>query len=308
MTFAVNNKLRVAIVPETVFNTIPSTPTFQTLRVTKPSGGVTKQTFTSEQFDGTRYGRKNYLTGVDVGPSYDFEMSYGTFDALLAAVMRGSWSTNILKDGATAASFAIEEADTGGTSTFVRYTGCFPDEMSLSFASRKEITGSVKFFGMGQASDSSAISGATYTAATTTDVMTSGVAVGAMSVSGLTDQPIIKSIDLSIKNGLGAREELGNLYSLEPTSSPIVIEAQMMVYFQTIELYQAIMAHDVAAISFQSGLASGSKYQFDIPAGRFMNFDRQRTDLRQDQMLNLTVRAEYDPTEACTLKITRAVS
>lgn len=308
MAFAGNNALRVAAVPEVTFGTTPSTPTFQIMRVTKPSGGVQKSTFTSEQFDGTRTGRKNYLTGIDVSPSYDFELSYGTFDLFMAAVMRGSWSTNVLKDGATAQAFTLEEADTSGTSTFVRYHGCFPDEMSLSFQSRKEITGSVKMFGIGQSSASTAISGATYTAATTTDVMTSGVAVGTISLSGITDQPVIKSLDLSIKNGLGSREKLGSLYSLEPTSSPVVIEANMTAYFSSIELYQAFMSHSSAAISFTAGLATGSKYQFDLPAGRFMNIDRQRNDLRQDQMLNLTVRAEYDSTASCTAKITRAVA
>lgn len=307
MSFQTNNKLRIALVPEVTAGVTPSTPAFQILRVTRPSGGAAKQVFRSEQFDGTRYGRKNYLIGIDVAPSYDFEFSYGTFDALLAAVLRGAWSTNVLKDAATAAAFTVEEAATDGSS-FVRFLGCHPDELSLSITSRKEITGSVKMFGMSESSDTAAISGATYAAATTTDVMTAGIAVGSLSISGLTDQPVVKAIDLTIRNGLGAREKLGSLYSMEPTVSPIEIEAKLTAYFQTVELYQAAMVHGGGGLSFQLGSVSGSKYQIDIPGFRFAQVDRTRQDLRQDQMLELTGRAEYDATLGATMKITRAVS
>lgn len=308
MAFAPNNLLRLALVPEVTPGVTPATPTFQTMRVTKPSDGATKSIYRSEEFTGNRFGRKNHLTGIDVSPAYDFELSYGTFDVLLAAVMRGAWATNVLKDAATAAAFTLEEADLGGTSAFVRYQGLFPDEMSLSLASRKEITGSVKFFGMGQGSGTTAISGATYTAATTTDVLTTGTAVGALSISGLTTQPVFRSIDLSIKNGLGTREQLGSLYSLEPTSAPIEIEITGEAYFSTVELYQAAMAHGSGALSFQIGAVSGSKYQVDVPVARFIQPDRERHDLAKDQMLKLTMRAEYDATLGATMKITRGVS
>lgn len=307
MSFLGNNKLRIAMVPEVTAGVVPSSPAFQILRVTRPSGGATKQVFRSEQFDGTRFGRKNYLTGIDVAPSYDFEFSYGTFDALLAAMLRGTWSTNVLKDAATAASFTFEEAATDGSS-FVRFLGCFPDELTLSIASRKEITGSLKFFGMSESSDTSALSSATYAAATTSDVMTSGIAVGALSITGLTDQPRVKSLDLTIRNGLGAREKLGSLYSMEPTASPIEIEAKLTAYFETPELYRAAMDHGSGALSFQLGSVSGSKYQVDIPAFRFAQVDRTRQDLRQDQMIDLTGRAEYDGSLGATMKFTRAVS
>lgn len=308
MTFAQGNRLRLALVPETTAGVAPTSPAFQIMRVTKPSGGVKKNTFTSEEMDGSRAGRKVLQTGVDIAPSYGFELSYGTFDDVLESAMQGAWATDILKDGATRKAFTGEEADLGGTSTFFRWHGLEVDEFSLSLASRKEITGDVKFFGQSPSTGSSALSGATYTAATTTDVLTAATAVGALSLSGLTTQPIVKSLDLTIKNGLSAREQLGSLYSLQPSAAPVEITVSMMLYLQSLEVYDAVMAHGSGALSFQLGTTSGSKYQIDIPVLRFVNPDRDRSNFKTDQMLKVEGQAEKDATLGATMKITRGVS
>lgn len=306
--FAQGNLLRIALVPEVTPGVVPSSPAFQIMRFTKPGGGFTKQTFTSQEMTGNRYGRKVYQTGVDVALSYDLELSYGSFDALLESAFQGAWATNVLKDGATRKYFTAEEADTGQTSTFFRYHGLLVDELSLSIQSRKEITGSVKFFGMTPSDGSTALSGATYTAANTKDVMTAGLAVGNLSLSALTNQPLVKSIDFSLKNGLAAREKLGSLYSMEPTSSPVEIEATIEAYVQDVELYEATVAHGNAALSFQLGMVSTEKYQIDLPNARLTTVDRERPGYKGDQMLKIVARAEYDGTLGATAKITRAVA
>ncbi len=307
MTFAQGNLLRIAFVPEVTPGTTPATPAFSILRATKASGGPKKQTSTSEEMNGNRGGRQVILEGIDVSASYDFELSYGSFDTYLESALMGAWTTNVLKDAATRKYFTIEEADLSGTSAFVRFQGNHVDEFSLSFMARKKITGSMKFFAMTESSASAAISGATYAAASTTEVLSSGASVGSIAVSGLTNQPTIKSLDLTIKNGLGAREKLGSLYSLAPSSSVIEVSGKLMAYFESLELYQAVMAHGTAALSFNVGNVSGSRYTFTLPSVRLVDQDRQRDSFKADQMLSIDYTAEWDPTSSSTISITRGV-
>lgn len=307
MAFAPGSQLRLAHVVEVTPGTTPATPAFAVSRVTKLGGGARKQTSESEEMQPDRNIRAVILEGIDVSNSYDFELTYGTFDAILESALQAAWATNVLKNGTTRKYLTFEEADLGGGASFFRTTGSLVDEFSLSMTARKKITGSFKTFGLLETAATSAISGATYTAANTNAVMTSGSAIGSLSLGGLTTQPKIKSLDLTISNGLSARERLGTLYSDEPSSSALKVTGKILAYLEGVELYNAFLGHQSVALSVQLGLTAGSKYQIDIPVARLTDGERQRQGFRDDQMVSIDFQAEYDPGIAASIKFTRAV-
>lgn len=307
MVFAPGSQLRLAHVVEVTPGTTPATPAFNIARVTKAGGGSKKQTSESEEMQPDRNVRGVILEGIDVDGSYDFELSYATFDAILESALQGAWSTNILKNGATRKYFTFEEADLASGAAFFRTMGSLVDEFSLSMQARKKITGSFKTIAMQEAPASTAISGATYTAANTNAVMTSGSAIGALSLTGLTTQPKVKGLDLSISNGLTRREKLASLYSDEPSAGPIKVTGRILAYLEGIEFYNLALAHGSVALSVQLGLTAGSRYQVDIPVARLLDPDRLRNGFREDQMVSIPFQAEYDPGIAASIKLTRAV-
>jgi hypothetical protein len=307
MTFATGSLLRLALVPEVTPGVIPATPAFIQSRVTKMGGGSRKLTSVSEEMSSDRNIRAVILEGIDVDANYDFELSYGTFDALLESALQGTFTTNVLKNGTARKYFTAEEADLSGTSAFVRYLGCIVDEFSLSLQSRKKITGSVKMMAMQEQLAALAVTGATYTAPNTNAILSSGTAVANLSLSGLTGQPKVKSLDLTVKNGLGRREQLGTLYTLEPSADPVEVTGSMLAYFESIELYNTMLSHGSGALSFQLGTTTGSKYQVDIPVCRLVNGERQRNSFKDDMMVKIDFQGEYDSTSAATIKITRAL-
>lgn len=307
MTFASGNLLRTAMVVEATPGVAPATPSFTTSRVTKASGGSKKQTSVSEEMAGSRNIRSVILEGIDVDVSYDFELTYATWDVVLESLLQSTWTTNVLKVGSTRKYFTIEEADLTGTSAFNRYLGSIADEFSISAQVRKKITGTAKFMAMQEQLDAAVITGATYAAPNTNAVMTAAAAIGSLSLTGLTAQPKIKSIDLNIKNSLGRREQLGSLYTLEPSSNPIEVTGTLMAYFESIELYQAALAHQTVGLSCHLGLAAGSRYQIDIPVCRLVDSDRQRNSYRDDVMVQIQFQGELDNASGSTIKITRAV-
>lgn len=79
-------------IPEVTYGTTPANPAFQTVRHTGTNLGLTKQTMISEelredrQITDFRHGNKQ--TGGDIMG----ELSYGTYDSFLEAVMLGTWA------------------------------------------------------------------------------------------------------------------------------------------------------------------------------------------------------------------------
>lgn len=307
MAFAPGSQLRFAHVVEVTPGTTPATPAFAVSRVTKIGGGAKKTTSVSDEMQPDRNVRGIILEGIDVDGTYDFELSYGTFDAIFESVLQGAWTTNVLKNGTTRKYFTFEEADLAGTSSFFRHKGSIVDELSLSLQARKKITGSFRTISMQEEVATTAISGATYTAANTNAIMTSGAAIGALSLTGLTTQPKIKSLDLKIGNGLTRREKLTSLYTDEPFAGQVSVTGTVVAYLESTEFYALAVAHGSVALSCQLGLSAGSKYQIDIPVARLVNQDRSRNGPREDQMVSIEFQGEYDSTLGGTIKLTRAV-
>ena len=80
-------------VEETEYGVTPENPAWNRFRHTEASPGITKGTNVSNelrpdrQIADFRHGTKQ------VGGDFGFELSYGSFDAILEAVMLGAWAT-----------------------------------------------------------------------------------------------------------------------------------------------------------------------------------------------------------------------
>jgi len=308
MAFAPNNMLRVAYEIETTPGLVPASPSWQVLRTTGPTGGPQKKVETSKEFTGSRAGRRTYPVAIDVPYTIPFEMSYGTFDEWMEAALRGAWTTDVLKDGTTAKFMSIEEADLDNGTSFLWMSGLDVDKFSLSLPSRGTVTGSIECKGMAATVGQTAKTGATYLPATTTEVMTTGAAVGAITLTGVTGQPIVKSAEISWNNGLEGREYLGSYYTKEPASSPLVIDLSMDVYFQDIELYSLFLAHTDIGVSLKLGKTTLQKYLINLPTVQVNDGSRERADLGKDQMLKLKCSVPLNSTLGATCSITRAVA
>src|SRR5579871_994869 len=173
MSFAASSKTRVAYVAETAWGTIPTTPTFLEIRRTNGNLRTKKTTVVSDEIHLDRNIRAEQQTGQDVTGSYDFELSYGSFDDMFAGAMMGTWSTNVLKNGTTEQSFTFEETvDWGSSKGYARFTGCEVDSIDLTFASRQLVKGSIALLGQSESLDTTILTGATYTAPNTNPIET----------------------------------------------------------------------------------------------------------------------------------------
>lgn len=266
---ASGSDLRVAIVPETVFGTTPTTPAFAVLRTT--DGGLT--TSKAVEISEERQFHRNVVdvmqVGQDVQGNYAFEMSHASFDTLIEAVMGGTWASNVLRNGLTSRSFTIEEfLELGATDSFRRFDGCVIDTMSLSIAARKIITGSFGILGRKETLATAIVSGATYADPNAETPMTGSGSVGTITVGAL-GAMLIESIDLEVKRNTRRVNAVGSLSTALMNEGQFEAMGTMNVFFESNALYQAALNHETAAISVTIGHDANKKYTISIPRARF---------------------------------------
>lgn len=308
MAFATGSGVRVAAVAETVFGTTPATPSFQTLRTTNGGLRTQKSTGTSNERQPDRNVRDEFELGQDVTGSYDFELTYGSFDLMLAALMFSDWDDDVLINGITPKFLTIEETyELGATDVFRRFTGCMINTMSLSIGARAAVTGSFGIMGRAEAVAEAIIVGATYADASETPVSTASANVSALSIGTVTPAPVVRSLTLEISNNLRTRPAVGAKFSHEFGAGRFDVTGTMECYFENKALYQACLDHGLADLSLQVGNATGDKYQFDIDKLRLGDGNVTAGGNDDDIMASIPFRGLLGA-DGGTLKITREVA
>jgi hypothetical protein len=308
MPIAATSRTRVAYVAESSFGTTPATPTFLEIRRTNGNLRTKKTTAVSDEIHLDRNVRAEYQLAQDVEGSYDFELTYGSYDDILAAALFGTWSTDVLVNGSTEQSLTFEETvDIGGGSfAYHRFTGVEVESLSLNFQARKGVAGSVNLLGKQETTDTAIISGATYTAPNTNVVETAN-SVASLAVAGLSPVPKIRTLSINIANNLRKREILGSLYVDSFGPGQIDITGTFEAYFESLALYNQILGHGSGAISLTVGSTATKKYTISIPVAQFLDGSRILGGKNDDVMVSIPFRGVADSAPK-SIQITRAVA
>jgi len=309
MTIAEADGMRLAYIAEVTEGVTPATPAFQILRYTGESIVATKNTVISAEVTPSKNLTDVIHAGDSISGGFEGELSYGTYDALLEGLFRSAWSTNVLINGITRKSFTFEKtAEQGATDSFMRYRGCFINSMSLDISDRSAIKAGFEIMGMGVDDGAAAIiTGATYVAANTNEIMPSGTYVGTIAVGGIAALPAIRGVSLNIASNNREQTQVGSNDLAGVAVGRFEVTGTLSCYFTNIELYNAIRDHDSATITIPLGLVTGEKYLLELPAVRFLGGDPIGGGNGQDVAFDVEFQAIYDAATVGTMKITRAV-
>lgn len=313
MAGASSSNLRSAYIAETTPGTIPSTPGFTTLDVPaliRATPQIAEQR--SLVMGGERASQA--VRGFDVSGSMSGQMIYGNYDGWLETLLQGAWSTNVLKNGKSVKTMAVENtipAGAGGTNTMMRYRGVQAVGGSITAASREDIMFNLDLRGMGSdVATTSAIAGATYSDPSAVIPLTAGVDVGTITMAGYTLDCFARVEMLFNYEGREDQPKLGSTDLCGITRGALVpiINARMYVEANFEAIYDEARAnHTAFAVSIPIGSVSGSKYTFDFPQCAFAAGDLDFSG--SDAMIDVQILPQYDnTTENCTVKVTRAVS
>ena len=185
-----------------------------------------KLRFTSVSIDGSMTGTQSeeirdnlissgeYKTAVEYQGEISGELSYGTYDDLLAAAFHNEWAANVLSIGNVRKTLSIlrEYKDAGGYHIFkgMQVTG-----MTLDVPEEGLITITFTLQGMDRAPVTFTLPAGTVAAATTTNPM-SNVGVGDIVIDGdvMTNVACVTAVSISIEFTTVAQKRLGKVYPL----------------------------------------------------------------------------------------------
>ncbi|GAB6842378.1 hypothetical protein HNR00_003586 [Methylorubrum rhodinum] len=312
MSIANGSDRRIAYVAEATWGVTPATPSFKTLRSTGGGPGINKTTATSNEIYADRNVRNEILLGLDAAGAYNFEMAYNTFDDIFEAALFGTWTSNVLKNGSTGRSFTFEETLPIGDSavTVSRFPGARISTLNLSIAARQPVTGSFGIMAQTEALPGGLLTGATYAAPTTNPISTASanVAILDFGLGGSAPAPKVRSLSLSVNNGLRVRPSVGNLFTEDFGLGDIDVTGNIEAYFETDDLYALALAHGSFATDFTVGNAATQRYRITMPNCRPMNPERRTGDNNDDVMVIIPFRAVLHTGEQCSIKMQRGVS
>jgi len=309
MPIAEASQTRLAYVPETVIGTTPATPTFQTLRYVSESLRMVKQTDIPDEIRADR----NVASIVDVGRSIQGNingfLSYGTYDALFESLFSGVFTTNVLKNALTPKTFTFEKMfEQGATDSFVTFTGCRVDTLDLSLKAKQSISANFGIKGLAApAPATTIITGATYTAATTSPVMNAALNVSGLTFTGITNAPVLEQLDISIKANTYDNTIIGQYATYSEGMGRFDVSGTMTAFFENLDTYNAILNHTDIALAVTMGASAGSRYTLSLPKVKLMDGAPVVDGNSRAVKISVPFTAYFDSTAAATAVLTRAV-
>lgn len=283
------NRTGLAYAVETTFGSSPSTA-FQDLRFTGESLNYSIQSTNSQEIDPSRMVSDNIITNKQAGGGFNFELSYGTYDELLAGALFSSWSGSDLRNGTTETSFAIERSHADLTTPlYFIYNGMMVNTLSMSVTSGQIVTGSFDFIGTSAGlSATTASNPATLLTATSTTPFNAVGNIGTIYEGGGPMTGVyVQSMNFTLSNNLRGQSAIGYDYFVDIGVGQCSVTGSMSVYFKNSTLYDKLLAGTESSFSFVATDGAANSYTFEFPRIKYSGGGVNASSINTDVMLNL---------------------
>ena len=233
------------------------------------------------------------------------ELSYGTFDDLLAAALRGTWASDTLVAGILRPSFTFVDfnADINDL-PYTIYRGCEVNSMNIKISASAMVT--VEFGIIGRTMEQRAALPAGWIVGSRTVTSPMDGFSGGLSANGVKNN-VITELSIDIDNGIEPRFVVGSKYSIRPGAKRRNVTGSLTAYFEDNTLRLAYLNELPQAIVMTlSDGASGNTYEITMPKVKLTEAPRP-VDGEGDIMQNISYRGLLDATAATSIKIVRKV-
>jgi len=320
------NRTRLSYDTEATWNTPPASLEMQALRITGESLVHNVDNITSAEIRSDRNVAALIQANKYSGGGFNFELSYGSFDEIIAAALffatPASWTsvdsiTEGIKNGVTETSFTMERAHLDKDQYFL-FTGMTPNTFNLTVSAGAIVTGSFDFMG-GFPSDESAGQGlkdttyeesssGTPTAATTSDPFNGIGNVGTIEEGGAALTGIyLSEISFSLSNNLRNLPALGYDTPVDISAGKCDVTGTITAYFEDNQIYDKFMGGTDTSLEFTLTDLASQSMRFHFPKVRYETDTANAGGQDADVMETIGFRAFYDSSEACTIEIEKSV-
>lgn len=292
-------------VPEASSGVTPAAPNLKVFRATKSGLDISITALQSEEIRNDAEIADFRLGTRHVEGTASAELSYGTFDDLIAAALRGTWVNDVLVAGIARPSFTFVDynADINDL-PYTIYRGCEVNTMNIKVSATAMVT--IEFGIVGRTIEqlNQLPAGWVVGARTTTPPM-DGFS-GSLSANGAKNS-VVTELAIDINNGIEPRFVIGSKYSIRPGSKRRNVTGTLTAYFEdnTLRLaYLNELPQEIVMVITDG--ASGNTYEITIPRVKLTEAPRP-IDGEGDIMQNISYRGLLDPAAATSIKIERKV-
>lgn len=233
------------------------------------------------------------------------ELSYGTFDDLLAAALRGTWASDTLVAGILRPSFTFVDynADINDL-PYTIYRGCEVNSLNIKISASAMVT--VEFGIVGRTMEQRADLPAGWTVGARSTTSPMDAFSGGLTANGVKNN-VITELSIDIANGIEPRFVVGSKYSIRPGAKSRNVTGSLTAYFEDNSLRLAYLNElpQVIVMTLSDGV-SGNTYEITMPKVKLTEAPRP-IDGEGDIMQNISYRGLLEPTEATSIKIVRKV-
>lgn len=262
-------------VPESTYGETPQDPALDAIRITGTTIGLSKDPLESAEIRSDRQKADFRLGANQVGGDLNFELSYGSFDQLLDAVlMADGWEsdtpalgTDQIKAGVTRKSFTFvrhfSDVATADKPYYI-YRGVEINSMTLAIAANAMITGTFSVVGKSQAlaEDLSVLGTPTFPPASTTSTLDSFT--GSLTEGG-TDIAVVTEINLELQNGIEPRFVVGSKDTIRPSDGRSNLTGTVTAYFENSTMVEKFLNESDSSIVFELPDGAGNVQRYRIP-------------------------------------------
>lgn len=297
-------------VREVVRGTTPANPVFKAIRQTGVTLGLSKETLQSAEGRTDRMIADVRHGARAIAGDINFELSYGSFDDLLEAVLMGTWEVDgggvgidRLKAGVVRRYHTLERefADLAAGDKFMRFTGCEFNTMELQVNANAMVTGTFGVIGEDMVMAAAALAGATYPAPSSTAALDSFT--GVLEEAGA-PIAVITEITASLENGLESRYVVGKKTSIDPSVGRSNANLNVTAFFEDSTLLMKFVNETESSIKFDLPDPAGNILRFTYPRVKYMG-GQPDTEGEGPVTLSMPVQALLDPVTGTQMYIDR---
>lgn len=216
-----------------------------------------------------------------------------------------------LSMGTTAGMFEIEKefSDLGAVDgKFLNHLGLVPNVLTLSFTTKRILTGTMSFLGRSVASSSTTAGTGAAIAAPTNDVMNATAGIGRISENGAILTTALLGLELTLNANLQLKPQLGNRYPYEIGLGSLLVTGNVDAYYENATLYNKSINHDATDLWWAihdnpTSPELGNTYVFAIKRMRFTAGGPQSGAINQAVRQRLDFQGILEATSGTTMEI-----
>ena len=247
----------------------PSTGKWDVLRLTGNTLTPTPNLEQSEEITDSRLSQGSIITSVDINGDLSAELSFGTFDELLAAGFYGKWVGDVLTVGEERSTFSVAKGyrDVG---VYALFKGAHVRTMGIEIPGEGKVTLSLGLSCMDYVDAQTPFTTTTNPASSTPFI--SSINVGTVQIDGqeLEGQACVSGMAINIDNNLQTQRCLGSGKlgpgALIETSADISGTVTMAWSKKSWEIWKNQMTRKTIALEFPITDSEGNEYIFHFPA------------------------------------------